>query len=77
MKTMKFFAAAVVAAVVAASCSQPSGYEKRIADAKASSDVVALCPTQELVDSVSYLLGVNYGLMLAFKILKRYLKGIR
>ena len=63
MKTMKFFAAALVAAVVAASCSEPSGYEKRVADAKADSDVVALCPSSELVDSVSYLLGVNYGLM--------------
>ena len=62
MKTMKFLAIAAVSAAVVA-CNQPSAYDSLVAGAKADQDVVALEATPETIDTVSYLLGVNYGLM--------------
>ena len=62
MKTLKFFA--IAAAVVAvASCKQPSAYESLVAEAQQDQEVMNLTASVETVDSVSYLLGVNYGLM--------------
>lgn len=62
MKTIKILAmAAAVAAVF--SCKQPSAHDRLMAEALKDSAVVALKPSQSYVDSVSYLLGVNYGLM--------------
>lgn len=50
MKTSKFIAIAVVAAALAASCKSNDGIK-----------VEAELPTQALSDSVSYLIGVNFG----------------
>lgn len=63
MKTIKFFALAAAAAAVFA-CKSPSAYEKLIDEAKQDAAVKALAPSEEKMDSVSYLLGVNYGMML-------------
>lgn len=59
---MKFFAlaAAVVAAV---SCNQGSSYESLVKETKADAEMKKLEISAATVDSVSYLLGVNYGLM--------------
>ena len=59
---MKFFAlaAAVVAAV---SCNQGSNYESLVKETKADAEMKKLEISAATVDSVSYLLGVNYGLM--------------
>lgn len=62
MKTIKFFAAAV-AVLAVFSCKQPSVYEKMKADVEKDAEVAALEPTSATIDSVSYLLGVNYGMM--------------
>lgn len=65
MKTFKFLAiAAAVAAVVA--CGQTktgSKYGKLGEEVAKDSEVAALAASEASVDSVSYLLGVNYGLM--------------
>ena len=61
MKTIKFFAIAAVAAVLAVSCGQSSAYDKLRAEAE--KEVADLCPTKGEADSISYLLGVNYGMM--------------
>lgn len=62
MKTIKFLAAA--AAVMAVfSCKQPSSYEKMVAQVEDDAEVSALKPTKANIDTVSYLLGVNYGMM--------------
>lgn len=62
MKTIRFFAiAAAVAAVFA--CKSPTDYEKMVTEVEKDKDVVALKATDAKVDSISYLLGVNYGLM--------------
>jgi FKBP-type peptidyl-prolyl cis-trans isomerase len=62
MKTIKIFAmAAAVAAVFA--CKSPSEYEKLTAEVENDKDVKALQVSEAQRDSVSYLLGVNYGLM--------------
>ena len=62
MKTIKFFAmAAAVAAVFA--CKSPSEYEKLTAEVENDKDVKALQVTDAQRDSISYLLGVNLGLM--------------
>lgn len=63
MKTIKFFALAAAAAAVFA-CKSPSAYEKLVDEAKQDAAVRALAPSEEKMDSVSYLLGVNYGMML-------------
>lgn len=63
MKTIKFFALAAAAAAVFA-CKSPSAYEKLVDEAKQDAAVKALAPSEEKMDSVSYLLGVNYGMML-------------
>ena len=62
MKAIKFFAlaAAVVAAV---SCNQGSSYESLVKETKADAEMKKLEISAATVDSVSYLLGVNYGLM--------------
>lgn len=62
MKTIRIFAIAAAAVAVFA-CKQPSGYEKLVNEAKNDAGVKALKPSAAQVDSVSYLLGVNYGLM--------------
>lgn len=62
MKTIKFFAIAAAAAAVFA-CKSPTDYEKMVSEVEKDKDVVALKASDEKVDSVSYLLGVNYGLM--------------
>lgn len=61
MKTIKIFAIAAVAAVLAVSCGQSSEYDRLRAEAEKS--VADLCPTKSLTDSISYLMGVNYGMM--------------
>ena len=62
MKTIKFLAAA--AAVMAVfSCKQPSSIEKMKAEVEKDAEVAALKASNAKVDSVSYLLGVNYGMM--------------
>lgn len=62
MKTIKFFAmAAAVAAVFA--CKSPSEYEKLTAEVENDKNVKDLQVSEAQRDSVSYLLGVNYGLM--------------
>lgn len=62
MKTIKFFAmAAAVAAVFA--CKSPSEYEKLTAEVENDKDVKALQVSQIQIDSISYLLGANLGLM--------------
>ena len=62
MKTFKSFAiAAALVAVV--SCGQTSKYGKLGEEVAKDPEVAALSASQETVDSVSYLLGVNYGLM--------------
>ena len=59
---MKFFAlAAAVVAVVA--CNQGSNYESLVKETKADAEMKKLEISSATVDSVSYLLGVNYGLM--------------
>ena len=63
MKTIKFFALAAAAAAVFA-CKSPSAYEKLVDEAKQDAAVKALAPSEDKMDSVSYLLGVNYGMML-------------
>lgn len=63
MKTIKFFALAAAAAAVFA-CKSPSTYEKVVDEAKSNAEVKALAPSEDKMDSVSYLLGVNYGMML-------------
>ncbi len=62
MKTLKFFAfaAAVVAAV---SCNQGSNYDSLVKEAMADNEIKKLEVTSSSVDSVSYLLGANFGLM--------------
>ena len=62
MKTFKFFAfaAAVVAAV---SCNQGSNYDSLVKEAMADNEIKKLEVTSSSVDSVSYLLGANFGLM--------------
>lgn len=66
MKTIKFLAIAA-AVVTMASCGQSeektSKYGKLGVEVSNDPELVALEATQETVDSVSYLLGVNYGLM--------------
>ena len=62
MKTIKFLAAAVVAAVAVMSCGpKKSSYDKLVAEVKADSLVKALEPSKATMDTVSYLLGVYYG----------------
>lgn len=62
MKTIKFFAmAAAVAAVFA--CKSPSEYEKLAAEVENDKDVKALQVSEAQIDSISYLLGANLGLM--------------
>jgi len=61
MKTIRFFAIAAVAAVLAVSCGQSSEYDRLRAEAE--KEVADLCPTKSAADSISYLLGVNYGMM--------------
>ncbi len=51
MKTIKFFAIAACAAILAVSCNSASS----------NVEVEAELPTAEEVDSVSYLIGVNFG----------------
>jgi FKBP-type peptidyl-prolyl cis-trans isomerase len=63
MKTIKFFALAAAAAAVFA-CKSPSAYEKLVDEAKQDAAVKSLAPSEDKMDSVSYLLGVNYGMML-------------
>lgn len=62
MKTLKIFAIAA-AVVAAASCNQGTNYDSLVKAAKADAEIKKLEVTTETVDSVSYLLGVNYGLM--------------
>ena len=65
MKTFKFFA--IAAAVVAAvSCTQTSSvkYGKYGKEAAQHEEVVKLAASEGQVDTVTYLLGLNYGLML-------------
>lgn len=64
MKTIKFFAIAAVV-IAAAACGQTKSekYGQFGKEAAKDSTVVALAATDAQIDSVSYLLGVNYGLM--------------
>lgn len=62
MKTIKFLAAAV-AVMAVFSCKQPSSIEKMKAEVERDAEVAALKASNAKVDSVSYLLGVNYGMM--------------
>ena len=61
MKTLKFFA--IAAAVVAVAACNQSGYESLVKEAKADKEIKKLEVTSSQIDSVSYLLGVNSGLM--------------
>lgn len=65
MKTFKFFAIAAAVVAVAACGQGTSGskYGKIGNEAAKDSSVVALAATDAQVDTISYLLGVNYGLM--------------
>ena len=56
MKIAKFFAIASAAAVLVAACNSPK--------VEGSKEVLDLLPTSGEVDSTSYLLGVNFGLMM-------------
>ena len=63
MKTIKFFAmVAAVAAVFA--CKEPTAYERLAKQVEKADSVKALKPKAAQVDSVSYLLGVNSGLLI-------------
>lgn len=64
MKTIKFFALAAAAAAVFA-CKSPSAYEKLVAQVGNDKEVKALKPSSALMDSISYYLGVGYGLDLS------------
>ena len=61
MKTLKFFA--IAAAVVAVAACNQSGYESLVKEAQADQELQKLEIASSKIDSVSYLLGVNYGLM--------------
>lgn len=61
MKTLKFFA--IAAAVVAVAACNQGGYESLVKEAKADKEIKKLEVTSSQIDSVSYLLGVNSGLM--------------
>ena len=61
MKTIKIFAIAAVAAVLAVSCGQSSDFDRLRSEAE--KEVADLYPAKSLADSISYLLGVNYGMM--------------
>jgi FKBP-type peptidyl-prolyl cis-trans isomerase len=64
MKTIKFLAIAAAAAAVFA-CNSPSDVDKLAVEAEKDEAVKALEPSADQIDSVSYLLGVNYGMMLS------------
>jgi len=64
MKVFKFFALATVAVMTVASCKvKTTEYEKLVKKAKDSKEIKALEVKKASMDSVSYLLGVNYGMM--------------
>ena len=63
MRTTGIVAMAAIA-VMAFACKEPSYYEKMVREVKNDKEVKALMPSAARMDSVSYLLGVNYGLML-------------
>ena len=65
MKTIKFFAMAAVAVMTVASCGpKKSSYQRLVDETKKDKEVKMLEPSKATKDSISYLLGVNYALML-------------
>ena len=86
MKTFKFLAiAAALVAVAACGQTKSEKYGKFGKEAAKDSTVVAWATTDAKIDSVSYLLGVNYGLMfkgngffedMSEVNVKKFLKGI-
>lgn len=67
MKIFKFLSVAALAALTVVSCKDKSSeYEKLVESAKDSLERAKVeLPSEEEMDEVSYLLGVNYGVMVA------------
>lgn len=67
MKIFKFLSVAALAALTVVSCKDKSSeYEKLVESAKDSLERAKVeLPSEEKMDDVSYLLGVNYGMMVA------------
>lgn len=63
MKTIRIFAIAVAAVAVFA-CKSPSAHDKLVAQVENDKEVKALKPSSALMDSISYYLGVDFGLNL-------------
>ena len=65
MKTIKFFAVAAVAVMTVVSGGpKKSSYDQLVESTKKDKEVKALEASKATTDSISYLLGVNYALML-------------